>query len=270
MRRFTDLRKLMLEHRERDLLPNKSQWCSHFWRSTLPRKQLFFFLSEATSGQFSIQSFPDACPWCATDRNVNFPSMTDTWINPLNDSHTQRGDTLTHAGGSASVRRPQKKKKKKAYQWEVALIFPRESVFWIWVCVCFSQAHQGPRCQDRFFQPFIKKDKESHNKRTKINMHCVYVVSSIIHTAVFSFRGTKGTSQHNTAADQYTLSNPPHIPLAVLLLFSLLFLFSSFFSNFSSSSSSFSVLSLKVFASPLLLLFFNPCLFLSSFTSSYL
>lgn len=68
-------------------------------------------------------------------------------------------------------------------------------------------------------------------------MHCVYVVSSIIHTGVFSFRGTKGTSQHNTAAAQYTLSNPPHIPLAVLLLFSPLFLFSSFFSNFSSSSS---------------------------------
>lgn len=67
----------------------------------------FFFLSEATSGQFSIQSFPDASPWCATDRNVNFSSMTDTWINPLNDSHTQRGDTLTHAGGSARVWRPQ-------------------------------------------------------------------------------------------------------------------------------------------------------------------
>lgn len=91
----------------------------------------------------------------------------------------------------------------------------------------------------------LKREKRSHtiNIRKKISALCVYmcvciypVLSRIIHTAMFSFWGTKDTSQHNTTGAQYKLSNPLHIPLAALLLFAPLFPFSSFSSFFSSSS----------------------------------
>lgn len=74
---------------------------------------------------------------------------------------------------------------------------------------------------------------------------------------------TKDTSQHNTAGAQYTLSNPPHIPLTVLL-FSL--------KSFSSASPLHPSLLPVVFTSPLLVLLLLLILVFFPFppTSSYL
>ncbi len=75
------------------------------------------------------------------------------------------------------------------------------------------------------------------------------------------------TSQHNTAAARYTPSNPTHIPLAVLCLFSPLMPLLVLFTD---SSSFTHARRLRIF-SPLLLLhlFFNPCLFPYTFASAF-
>lgn len=220
----TDLHTLTLEHWEQDLLQSKSQWCSHFSAEHCPESCALVFTA-----------FPDDFPgWAEMSTFLAWLTHDSIcWI-----THAFR-EERTHSRLSintcAQLVHIVLTSVRGISGWDVAASLHENLLLTRWICVrvltyLFSRAHHLPRCRDLCSR--IWKGKRSHRINTRKNKHAlcvrVCVVSSIIHTTVFSFWGTKGTSQHNTAGAQYTLSNPPHFPLAVLLLFFLLSLFSSF------------------------------------------